>query len=323
MARPWRIQYEGAVYHVMSRGVAQGEIFLFDGDYHRFLEYLEKVVEKFGVEIFAFILMGNHYHLLLRTKEANLSKAIQWLQTSYSVYYNRRHNRIGHLFQGRYKSILVGEENYWQNLSFYIHLNPIRAGIVEKLDDYRWSSYHDYVRIKKVHKWVLRKEVLKGLGESEEESLIKYRELIMEKSGQEKKILEEIRYGLVLGSDKFVNWVEKKFINREVINSELPQQRKLSENEITKRVLDAVIKGFGIEMDRLIKRKRFRQQTGRDVAIYILHSHTGLSNKKIGVIFGVSPTAIGKASIRIKDQMSKDKEFKKKVEEIVNSAFEV
>jgi hypothetical protein len=267
--------------------------------------------------------MWNHYHLLLRTKEANLSKAIQWLQTAYSVYYNRRHDRKGHLFQGRYKSILVGEETYWQHLSFYIHLNPIRAGIVKELEEYKWSSYHDYVRMKKGNKWVLAEEVLRGLGRNKKEAKIKYRQLIMEISGREKKILEEIKYGLVLGSDSFVRWVEKKFVNRDAISSELPQQRMLGDNKVVERVLDEVIKGFGVERDRLIKRKRCRQQIARDVAIYIFHSHTGLSNKKIGEIFGVSPTAIGKASIRVKKQIARDKELKKKVESVLNSAFEV
>ena len=323
MARQWRIQYEGAIYHVMSRGVIRGAIFSNDEDYHRFLEYLERAVEKFGLEIFAFVLMGNHYHLLLRTPQANLSKAMQWLQTAYSVYYNLKHQRSGHLFQGRYKSILVGEESYWQSISFYIHLNPIRAGIVKELDEYKWSSYHDYVRMKKSHKWVLPEEVLRELGKSEEASRAKYRQLIMEASGHEKGILEEIRYGLVLGSDKFINWVEKKFVNRVAMSSELPQQKMLGDNEIAKKVLDVVMKEFGMERDRLIKRKRCRHQIARDVAIYILHSRTGLSNKGIGEIFGVSATAIGKASICVREQMGEDKELKRKVESILNSAFEV
>ncbi|MEW6609621.1 MAG: transposase [bacterium] len=100
MARPWRIQYEGAIYHVMSRGIERGTIFLTEEDYLRFLECLERAVEKFQLEIFAFVLMGNHYHLLLRTPQANLSRAMQWLKTAYSVYYNLRHQRCGHLFQG-------------------------------------------------------------------------------------------------------------------------------------------------------------------------------------------------------------------------------
>lgn len=113
MARQWRIQYKDAIYHVMSQGIEGRKIFLTNDDYLRFLGCIERAVEKFQLEIFAFVLMGNHYHLLIRTLHANLSKAMQWLQTAYSVYYNLKHQRSGHLFQGRYKSILVGEEFYW------------------------------------------------------------------------------------------------------------------------------------------------------------------------------------------------------------------
>ena len=117
MARPWRIQYEGAIYHIMSRGVGRGEIFLTDGYYPKFPEYVERAKEKYDLDIFAFVLMSNHYHIFLRTNGPNLSRAMQWIQTAYSIYYNRKHNRSGHLFQGRFKSIIVGEETYWHVLS--------------------------------------------------------------------------------------------------------------------------------------------------------------------------------------------------------------
>lgn len=177
--------------------------------------------------------------------------------------------------------------------------------------------------MKRLHNWVSTEEILKGLGRNEEESRINYRCLIMERCGQERKILEEIRYGLILGSDKFVDLVKKRFVKREEIDSELPQRKMLRDDGVREKVLDAVIKGFGVEREELIKRKRFRQQTARDVAIYILHNHTELSNKGIGKVFNVSPIAIGKASMRIRDQMREDKELKKEVESIINSAFEV
>jgi len=109
-------------------------------DYSRFLDYVASAREKFNLDIFAFVLMGNHYHILLRTNEANLSRTMQWIQTAYSVYYNRNHKRSGHLFQGRYKSVLVENESYWHILSLYIHLNPIRAGVVKKLREYKCSK---------------------------------------------------------------------------------------------------------------------------------------------------------------------------------------
>jgi REP element-mobilizing transposase RayT len=324
MARPWRIQYEDAVYHVMARGVAQGMIFLTEDDYHRFLECLERVVEKFHLEIFAFVLMGNHYHLFLRTPEGNLSRAIQWLQTSYTMYYNFKHNRCGHLFQGRYKSILVGEESYWQILSFYIHLNPIRAGIVKDINEYKWSSYHNYVRMKKIHKWVLCEEVLRGFGKDEKEQKAKYQQLIMETSGQEKKILNEIKYGLVLGSEEFVKWVQRKFANQKVVYEQSPyKMRKLRGDKVKDRVLGEIMQEFNIESNKLVEKRRGESNLPRDVGMYILNRYSGLFNKEIGKVFGVSATAVGKATIRVEKKMEENKEFQIRVEKILNSQFEV
>ncbi|MFH1824817.1 MAG: transposase [Candidatus Firestonebacteria bacterium] len=323
MARQWRIQYKGAIYHVMSRGIEKGVIFLSDEDCLRFLECIKRTVEKFKLEIFAFVLMGNHYHLLLRTPEANLSKSMQWLQTSYSVYYNLKHKRSGHLFQGRYKSILVGEESYWQNLSFYIHLNPICAGMVNELNDYRWSSYHDYVGPEKVHRWVLSEEILKELSESKQDAQIKYRKLIIEVCGRERKVLEDIKYGLVLGSEKFISRIQKEFINRKSMSDELPQQRMLGDNKIIERVLDEVGKEFGVEKDRLINRKIDKPEVARDVGMYILGRHTGLDNREIGELFGVSRSAVSKVIVRIIKQMRNQKELEDRINVILHSTFKV
>ena len=324
MARPWRIQYTNAMYHIMSRGVAQGEVFYAEEDYHKFLEYLEKTSEKFQLEIFAFVLMGNHYHLFLLTKEANLSRAMQWLQTSYSVYFNRKYKRSGHLFQGRYKSILVGEDSYWRGLSFYIHLNPVRAGMVKELEEYKWSSYHDYVKTKKIHHWVSCEEILKGLSRDEKESRVEYRKLIREKSGQEKKFLDEIKYGLILGSEEFISWVQKKFINRlSARDAELPQKTMVGDNGIVEKVLDEVARYFEVEQSQLLQRKRRVPQSARDVCMYILKEHSGLDNKRIGEVFGVSLSAVTKAALRISEQMKTQRRFKQETDQILYSIFKV
>ena len=324
MARPWRIQYTNAMYHIMSRGVAQGEVFCADEDYHKFLEYLEKTSERFQLEMFAFVLMGNHYHLFLRTKEANLSRAMQWLQTSYSVYFNRKYRRSGHLFQGRYKSILVGEDSYWRGLSFYIHLNPVRAGMVMELEEYKWSSYHDYVKTKKIHYWVSCEEILRGLGKNEKESRVEYRKLIREKSGQEKKFLDEVKYGLILGSEEFISWVQKKFINRlSARDAELPQKTMVGDNGIVEKVLDEVARYFEVERSQLLQRKRRVPQRARDVCMYILKEHSGLDNKRIGEVFGVSLSAVTKAALRISEQMKTQRRFKQETDQILYSIFKV
>lgn len=324
MARPWRIQYEGAIYHVMSRGVGGGNIYLTNDDYSRFLDYVASAREKFNLDIFAFVLMSNHYHILLRTNEANLSRTMQWIQTAYSVYYNRNHKRSGHLFQGRYKSVLVENESYWHILSLYIHLNPIRAGMVKKLREYKWSSYHDYVNVMKRNKWVNSEAVLEGICSNKQESRREYRKLIREASGRENDFLEDIKYGMILGSDKFVGWVQRKFIDRtEKEDADLPQKKRISDEGVIERVVGEIMHNYKVDKTTLLQRKRHIPFEARDVSMYILKTYTGLTNKAIGEMFGVSISAVNKAAIRINAQSKTSKNFRRKLEEIADSAFKV
>ena len=169
MARPLRIEYPGAVYHVMARGNRKRAIFADDQDRRRWLETLEEACQKTGWRIHAYVLMGKHYHLLLETPEANLSRGMKWLQSTYTSRYNRRHQLVGHLFQGRYKAVVVDgkQGQYFQTVSTYIHLNPARSGLIavgkDKLQRYRWSSYPWYLS-RRVPEWLSRERVLSSLG---------------------------------------------------------------------------------------------------------------------------------------------------------------
>jgi REP element-mobilizing transposase RayT len=160
MARQWRIEYPGALYHVLSRGNGRRDIFLSDDDWSLFLSLLEELSDRFDIEIFAYVLMGNHYHILLRTLNANLSKAMQWFGTAYTRKFNISNHQSGHLFQGRFKSILVENDAYLLRLSCYIHRNPLRAGMVERLSEYRWSSYRYYAYKTKAPDWLKTKLIL-------------------------------------------------------------------------------------------------------------------------------------------------------------------
>ena len=150
MGRPWRIEYEGALYHLMSRGNNGQAIYLNDDDRILFLETISEMAERYDFEIYAYVLMSNHYHLLVKTLRPNLTKAMQWFGTTYTRRFNNRNFKSGHLFQGRYQSIIVQNDGYLMRLSCYIHRNPVRAGIVERLIDYPWSSYPVYACGKKV-----------------------------------------------------------------------------------------------------------------------------------------------------------------------------
>ena len=164
MARPLRVEYAGACYHVINRGNAQDKIFYSDRDRERFLQYLAISAERFSIIIHAYCLMTNHYHLLVETPEPNLSAAIQWLNVSYATYLNKKRRRSGHLFQGRFKSILVHADEWLKYLSRYIHLNPVRSRIVKKPGDYLWSSYRAFTGSIKGPHWLETERLLSKLG---------------------------------------------------------------------------------------------------------------------------------------------------------------
>ena len=141
MVRPLRIEFAGALYHITSRGDRRENIYDSDADRDNFLEVLEKVCQQYNWSVHAYCLMSNHYHLLVETPDGNLSKGMRQLNGVYTQKYNRTNNKVGHVFQGRYKSILVDGDAYLLELSRYIVLNPVRAQMVRVAKDWRWSSY--------------------------------------------------------------------------------------------------------------------------------------------------------------------------------------
>ena len=162
MARSLRIEYPNAWYHVMNRGRRGEDIFADQKDYDVFLAILQESAQMFGVRIAAYCLMSNHYHLLLQTPSGNLSRVMRHVNGVYTQRYNRRRTIDGQLFRGRYKSILVEEDTYLLELLRYIHRNPVRAGICQAVEDYRWSSHRGYLSAAKKWDW-LDKQALLGM----------------------------------------------------------------------------------------------------------------------------------------------------------------
>ena len=187
--------------------------------------------ERHDIDIFAYVLMDNHYHLLARTRQANLKKAMQWFGTTYTQRFNRRHFRSGHLFQGRYKSIIIQNDAYLLQLSYYIHRNPLRAGIVRRLTGYRWSSYNAYAYGHKAPNWLSTDLILDQFaGEQDRHrSYRSYREKVQKYASEEKHLLEDLRHGLILGSKKFVDKIGKRYSGIGP-DSALPQQRQIVKN---------------------------------------------------------------------------------------------
>ena len=154
MARPLRLEFRGALYHVTSRGDGREDIFLCDGDRLRFLEILGDVWERFNWTIHALCQMTSHYHLVVETPDANLSNGMRQLNGVYTQEFNRTHNRVGHVFQGRYKGILVEKENYLLELARYVVLNPVRAGMVDSPGQWPWNCYRAMVGEEAAPEWL-------------------------------------------------------------------------------------------------------------------------------------------------------------------------
>ena len=222
MARPLRIEYPGAVYHVLSRGVGRRDIFHKHQDYHTFLVKLSENAADFRVKIRSYCLMKNHFHLYVQTKEANLSKFMQSLLTSYAVIKNRRDRRSGHVFQGRFKGHLIEEDGYGNVLSRYIHLNPVRVKKVKSLPleerqkllrEYPWSSYAGLIGQRQCPDWLDREAALLTWGETVKEKQQKYMEYV------EQGLLREVdnpfeaaAAQFIIGSEDFIDKIRRLYL---------------------------------------------------------------------------------------------------------------
>ena len=228
MTRAWRIEYEGALYHVLSKGNERCNIVVDDKDRNLFLDTAGEMSQRFEVDICAYVLMDNHYHLLMRTRRANLSKNMQWLGATYTKRFNSRHFRSGHLFQGRFKSMLVQNDAYLLQLSYYIHRNPVRAGMVKRLSSYKWSSYRAYAYDDRKIKW-LNTELLLSQFLNVTNSNLAYRDAAQEYSKEEQRIWEDLRHGIFLGTKKFVQKIKKRYLP-DTPDGEIPHQTQLSKS---------------------------------------------------------------------------------------------
>jgi len=281
MARPIRIEYPGAWYHITCRGNERRSIFIDDQDRQKFLKILASSIELYNVELHAYVLMINHFHLVLKTTEANLQKFMQQFNTSYTVYFNRKHKRIGHLFQGRYKAILIDADNYLLELSRYVHLNPVRIkrqsqqSIEEKLETiktYGWSSYTGYIHLQKRQSFVTYKMILEMLtGKDDGRGRKAYGQFVLEGIVKEMKesFWEDVRGQAILGSESFVDKIYERYLmRRKADEREQPGIEELSgKPNSTEEIALEVAKIYGIAEESELYRRRSRHRQARSVFI--------------------------------------------------------
>jgi REP element-mobilizing transposase RayT len=223
MARPLRIEYEGAVYQITVCGNARENIFLDDEGRKSFLAILGSVVERFNWLCHAYCLMDNHYHLLLETPDANLSQGMRQLNGVYTQAFNRRHDRVGHLLQGRFKSILIEKEAYLLEVARYIVLNPVRAKLVSHPRYWKWSSYTTTAGIRQAPQFLTTDWILAQFGSEKEEAQQAYRRFVAEGKGV--SLWEGLQGGILLGSDPFVKQIMPLLRSKEMLKDLSKAQR--------------------------------------------------------------------------------------------------
>lgn len=220
MARQARIEYSGALYHLTSRGNAQQDIFITDEDRIAFLDRLRQSRNRYNTIVYAYCLMDNHFHLLVETPDANISQFMRHLNSTYTQNFNIANKRVGHLFQGRYKSILVQKEQYLLELARYIVLNPVRAGMVIAAKDWRWSSYRATAGLSSSIDWLNSNWILALFSKQQKTAIIKYRKFVS--VGRKKtKPWENIQNQVILGDEEFVKDSIKQLENR-TMDNEIP-----------------------------------------------------------------------------------------------------
>jgi len=322
MARPYRLQSEDCFYHITSRGNDKKKIFLNDTDFGKFLEYIVTAKGKYDFYLLAYVLMSNHYHLLIKTTKPNLSKIMHYINGSYTTYFNVKREKSGHLFQGRYKSLVIDAESYFKELTRYIHLNPIRANMVENPEDYKWSSYKTYIGRKRKVEYIDKQEIRKYLDMTGES----YRLFVLsrmsgggEEKGEEYDIFKDVYGGFLLGGVGFIK--EKlKELKVQVESNEISYRKELNVGIEPEKIIEEVARRYKKKTEELIN-SRTRPAIEKQVAIYLIRKHTALTNGEIGNIFKMKAQAVSKAGIKIERMMEENRKIRNQVKKLI-STFE-
>jgi len=304
------------LYHVLSRGNERREIFFSDDDRRLFMATLGDMAERFEIALYAYVLMNNHYHLLFRTRRANLSRAMQWFGVTYTNRFNARNGHNGHLFQGRFKNMLVENDAYLMRLSLYIHRNPLRAGIVTRLADHRWSSYRAYAYGEKPPHWLKTEEILNQF-ENARDRHAAYREEIQRYSQEEARLWENLHHGFILGTQNFVDVIRQRFLP-ETPERDIPQQRDLSKDLDLEQILGRAIHFLGRDQGDFKKTSRVSPDRvlDRDLLLYLIWQFGIRTNSQIGEMFGLTGSAISRRVKVFKSIVVKDPSLQKKMADL-------
>jgi REP element-mobilizing transposase RayT len=315
MSRPLRIEYPGAWYHAMNRGRRSENIFLKRKDYDTYVELLIEASKLWTVNIAAFSLMPNHYHLLIHTPKGNLSRFMRHLNGVYTQRFNKNNQCEGQLFKGRFKSIVIDGDNYLLQLLRYIHRNSLLAKLVKNIDDFEWSSHPGYISNSQAWNWLYKDFMLSILSYNKKDQLKTYNKFMGQKDRKDIiKLMEGKKWPSFFGSNEFVRSMKEKYY-QEKKDREIPESYCLSPG--IDHIKDEVCKFYKIPIEELCHNKRRSLNEQRDVAIYLSRCLRNDTLEQLGKDFLLNAhSSVSTVLRRIKKRIVKDSVFKKKVNEI-------
>lgn len=321
MARPLRIQYPGALYHITNRGNERKAIFKDDVDRREFLRILSHSIETYGVILHSFVLMKNHWHLLAQTPLGNLGEFMRHFNITYTSYYNRRHKRVGHLYQGRYKSFLVDRDTYLSQVSRYIHLNPVKVSGLKKMGhekrlhylwNYKWSSLPGFVTKAKQLGFIDYATVLAEYGGDTRPSRQRYKKQLTDDLTAGLAIKDKIVGQSILGSKNFVSWIRENFIESQK-DRERPAVGIIHRYVSTEEVLVIV------EKETSTRDIIHSTGTTRQIVMTALYKYAGLNNREIGSLLGLDYSTVSQGRKRLHSKAGKDRQIQVVLDNIKNN----
>ena len=302
----------------MNRGRRKAPVFFSDADYEIFLKILRETVKMFCVEIHAFSLMPNHYHLLLRTPRGNLSRVMRHINGVYTQKINLKYKLDGSLFRGRFKSILIGEESYFLELIRYVHRNPYKAGLENKIGEYKWCSHGMYIYKKKRPEWLTVENVLKEFNSTERAAIKGLHAFVNEEIPEiiEKK-LEHGKWPSILGGEKFTAEIDELLKKRKIIKREIPEYYNWKKKDLLD---EKQLREFLRRERNVLNAKRSRKLScKRRALIYVIKEKTQKSNRKIAeMLGGITDVAVSMHYRKAVEEVSKEEGCYKEVRQLLD-----
>lgn len=311
MARPLRLDHAGAVWHLTSRGNERREIFREDEDRERFLRILAGVVKRFRWRVHAYVLMGNHYHLLLDTPEPTLSRGMKHLNGVYTQSFNRRHRRVGHLLQGRFKAILVERESHLLELTRYVVLNPVRAGMTETAGQWKWSNYRATAGLRPVPAWLETEWTLEQFPPRREAER-RYRAFVAKGKGSRYAPWEELVSQIYLGGEGFRKSIQAMVSGQER-NRHIPRLQRLPARPQLAEIVAATLREFGVS-DSDIRRRR--HIPARLAVAYLARHEAALTLPEFSPALGIQDWAASHLATSAEQLLRESRQFRRSIRSI-------